>query len=224
MHQQTVPNGSSQIVSGQPPTPQVGQGDIEMKDADTAMTPPKSASGATINSSFPSSTKQPLHPLPSTVAHNMSIPRKPPGDLRVQLPPPQFVHPSSIPLSASKMSPPSLLQTSSLLKAQDMPPPNSGITAPSPVKKKLSFMDYKVMRKAMETPTKEKSPPHFPPSNQTPASSDGSSPPRAKSGELLKPTSPSTPDTIMKDVQVSGTTPSDTSPSLRDPRHHRPAM
>lgn len=220
---QTGPNGSSQTVSGQPASSQVNHGDVEMKDADTAMTPPKSASGMAANSNPPSSTQQPpLYSLPSTVAHNMSIPRKPPGELRVQLPPPQFVHPSSIPLSSSKMSPPSLLQTSSLLKVQDMPPPNSGIAAPSPVKKKLSFTDYKVMRKAMETPTKEKSPPHFPIMNQTPANSaDGSSPPTVKSGESLKPTSPSTPDAAMKDVHMSGTASGDASPSLRDPRHRQ---
>ena len=223
MHQQTASNGLGQSVSGQPVSPQVGQGDVEMKDADTAMTPPKSTSSAVANSSSPSGTKQPLHSLPSTVAHNMSIPRKPQGDLRVQLLTPQFVHPSSIPLSASKMSPPSLLQTNSLLKAQEMPPPSSSVTAPSPVKKKLSFMDYKVMRKAMETPTKEKSPPHFPLMNQTPGSSaDGSSPSTTKSGESLKPRSPSTPDSGMKDVQMSGTTSTDTSPSLRDPRLHQP--
>lgn len=202
----------------QPASRQNTQEDIEMKDADTAMTPPKSASGATANS--PPSGKQPLHSLPSTVAHNLTIPRRPPGNLSVQLPPSQFAHPSSLPPTAASMSPPSLLQTNSLLKSQDMPPPGSSITAPSPIKRKLTFQDYKMMKScgSLTTPTKE-SQPHIPIVSQTPGSSADGSPQTAKSVESQKqPDSPTTPDTAMKDVQMSNA-PADVSPLLgRDPR------
>ncbi|KLJ05780.1 hypothetical protein EMPG_09223 [Blastomyces silverae] len=108
--------------------------DVDMKDADTPMTPPKipqhttttttpvtatippspgtSAALSSLHISSDTSPQKPPHPLPSTVAHNFPMPRKPPdrargADLRVQLPPPApppFTTPSSTPSSITTTS------------------------------------------------------------------------------------------------------------------------
>lgn len=151
-----------------------GTGDTEMKDAPTEITPPKARPQNLKEESEPdstspsarsdASTKPPLPPLwPSTAAHNSPIPRNVTNglrsELRVQLPPPQF----------SSMSPPSNTtpSTSSPPIAQSpfsvgsasqhtVSVPSSGVTAPSPVKKKLSLGDYLSRKNTLTTPTTEK--------------------------------------------------------------------
>ncbi|KAL1957520.1 hypothetical protein VTO42DRAFT_5746 [Malbranchea cinnamomea] len=217
---QAVLNGTGSMT--QLLSPQRRQEDVEMKDADNATTPPKplptSSSDKSPSSPTGSTDQRPLHSLPSTVAHSISVPRKPSDGLSLQLPPLPFSQSNH----ASKMSVPSV-QNNPIYKSQDMHPPSSNITAPSPVKKKITLNDYMSRRGSLMTPTKEKSQPQLPPVNQTPSSSaDGSSSPSfsqaSKSAESVKPESPTTPDTVMKDVQMSSV-PNDASPSLtRDPR------
>lgn len=210
-----------------------GQEDVEMKDADTAITPPKPSHLQTQTrteiGSQPAAgtaTQGSLYSLPSTVAHTSPLPRKPGTGLRVQLPPSQYSPPpTSTPLTATKMNPPSLRPSHSGLKpTTPLADPGSGVAAPSPVKKKLTLGDY-MSRRGLVTPTAEKSQSQVEPAgHQTPINSaDGSSPtvslPGAKSGaDTIKQESPATPDAVMKDVHMSGT-PTELSPSLpRDPR------
>ncbi|OAX77985.1 hypothetical protein ACJ72_07710 [Emergomyces africanus] len=114
-------------------SPQTHREDVDMKDADTGMTPPKKAQHATAMAATPPSPgatsalsslhispdqttttpHTPLHPLPSTAAHNFPMPRKPPDrahggrDLRVQLPPPpQFTTSSTTTTSSQSLSHP----------------------------------------------------------------------------------------------------------------------
>ncbi|EQL29065.1 hypothetical protein BDFG_08268 [Blastomyces dermatitidis ATCC 26199] len=110
----SIPDSQHAILS----SPLSRREDVDMKDTDTPMTPPKisqhtttttippspgtSAALSSLNISSDTSPQKPPHPLPSTVAHNFPMPRKPPdracrADLRVQLPPapPPFTTPSS---------------------------------------------------------------------------------------------------------------------------------
>ncbi|EEQ85543.2 PHD finger and SET domain-containing protein [Blastomyces dermatitidis ER-3] len=114
----SIPDSQHAILS----SPLSRREDVDMKDTDTPMTPPKisqhtttttippspgtSAALSSLNISSDTSPQKPPHPLPSTVAHNFPMPRKPPdracrADLRVQLPPapPPFTTPSSTPNS-----------------------------------------------------------------------------------------------------------------------------
>ncbi|OJD10939.1 hypothetical protein AJ78_08180 [Emergomyces pasteurianus Ep9510] len=200
------------------------QEDVDMKDADTGMTPPKVPQHATAMaapSPSPGTTTAlsslhispdemtphiALHSLPSTAAHNFPMPRKPPDrarggkDLRVQLPPPpQFsnttttsnqslshpiasathtplsstpnpatqspfpVKPSSTPTTSSTTFNPSPVSSTQIIS------PGPSVTAPSPVKKKLSLGDYMSRRGTLTTmtPITEKPQPPFFPSSQS---------------------------------------------------------
>ncbi|KAM5448701.1 SET domain-containing protein 3 [Microsporum audouinii] len=172
--------------------------DVEMKDADSSMTPPNAAaSSASPTTASPVSLSSPpscpLFHLPSTVAHNLPTPRKISDkvNMRIPLPPPQFPPATSSisspdsaskpvpPISITKPLPPSKLQTG---PAQTPPSTStsttaSSLTAPSPVKKKLSLNDYMSRRGTLTTPTTEKPPNPFLPSITSPAPSPGSADP-----------------------------------------------
>ncbi|EGE02093.1 MLL5 protein [Trichophyton equinum CBS 127.97] len=214
--------------------------DIEMKDADSSMTPPNAA----VSSASPTTTSSvslsspppcPLFHLPSTVAHNLPTPRKIPGkpDVRIPLPPQLPPPPDSVgsPDSASKPAPPiavtkpsqsSKLETTSPgqpAAATPTPTPTSSLTAPSPVKKKLSLNDYMSRRGTLTTPTTEKAPNPFLPNSTSPAPSTGSADPSpttqlpfTKFAETQAQTNglsqnpPASTDIIMKDSPQSPST------------------
>lgn len=174
--------------------------DIEMKDADTAMTPPpkhrasEAGDGVNRESSSVSPTasvetpKPPQTPWPSTAAHNSPIlTNGSRSGLRVQLPPTTFPVPPFLSTPGSTVSSvlPSPSGVDSTLSQPGLQTPGSSVTAPSPVKKKLSLGDYLSRRGTLTTPTTEKTqatamlpPPKSPPS-QPPA---GSSPPLSTEG------------------------------------------
>ncbi|PLB34206.1 putative PHD finger and SET domain protein [Aspergillus candidus] len=143
-----------------------GDKDVDMKDlGSSAGTSSIRSVGQEADSSplsARSSTKPPAPPpWPSTAAHNSRIPGKNMSNfganLRVSLPPPAApsVHSASSPGSATAstgMSPPSTLDSSH----PNPTTPGPGITAPSPVKKKLSLGDYLIRRGTLSTPTSEK--------------------------------------------------------------------
>lgn len=144
-------------------------------------------------------------PWPSTAAHNSRVPpslkdlangsgsgsgsggHRPSSDLHVSLPPPSS---TTVPVQASATSPGSA--TSALSPQSNeagTQAPGAGITAPSPVKKKLSLGDYLIRRGTM-TPTSEKPSPVMPPpppSQQQPQQSD-------ESNNNNKPDKPATAD------------------------------
>ncbi|EDN11388.1 PHD finger and SET domain-containing protein [Histoplasma capsulatum] len=115
----SIPDAHSTVTS----SPLNTREDVDMKDADPPITPPKTTQHAMVPPSPGTSTalsslhissdaspnKSP-HPLPSTVAHTFPVPRKPPdrlrrGDLRVQLrPTPPFTsslpNPTMMPVSS----------------------------------------------------------------------------------------------------------------------------
>lgn len=246
-----VPVGLASVSSPvkQPLSVHSGEEDVEMKDADTVITPTKPqlyslqtssstvAEGNNQSSSSTSTTtvSQSLFPLPSTAAHRIPSPRKPPGGLRVQ-PPSQLPQPpvSSVATSATKMSPPSSFPSHSGPKPHiAASEPSSSIAAPSPVKKKISLNDYLSRRGSLKAPAtpaaaeKGQQPQSFPPNPTPTGSSDGCSPATlssqpSKSGESIKQESPATPDGVMKDVQMSPTPTENSPPSssslARDPR------
>ncbi|KAL1982891.1 hypothetical protein VTN96DRAFT_819 [Rasamsonia emersonii] len=182
------------------PTPK-NEEDVEMKDADSEMTPPKSRPSDT--SQLPrtpdTTSKHPFpSPLPSTAAHNTFIPGRgvngTRSDLHVQLPPNTL----SLPLANApgSMSPASL-QSPSGTESSGVAPvaqtPGTSITAPSPVKKKLSLGDYLSRRGNMTTtPTSEKSQAQGTPSlapPQKPASQQQTTtPPLSTDGQAQPPT------------------------------------
>lgn len=167
-----------------------------------------------------SSTKPPAPPpWPSTAAHISRIPGKnmgsPGANLRVSLPPPSApsVHSASSPGSAppsTGMSPPNTLDSSHPHPTT----PGLGLTAPSPVKKKLSLGDYLIRRGTLATPTSEKtqaqatstlpqqSPPGQPSVDRdTPAASHASRPDdKAPVFGVPKPENPHSPNVVMKDA------------------------
>ncbi|KAL1969936.1 hypothetical protein VTN77DRAFT_7446 [Rasamsonia byssochlamydoides] len=196
--------------------------DVEMKDADTEMTPPKSRpsdSGrfprtpdAMSKLAFPS-------PLPSTAAHNTPIPGKvvngARSDLHVQLPPNNFSLPlTNAPGSITPASLQSPSGTGTEPRGGPVPQkPGTIITAPSPVKKKLSLGDYLSRRGTLTTPTSEKSQaqgtPGLAPSQKPvsqlqsatpPLSTDGQGPPQAAADGAKSEGSPPSTDVPMKDV------------------------
>ncbi|PGH17832.1 hypothetical protein AJ80_04655 [Polytolypa hystricis UAMH7299] len=232
------------------------QEDVEMKDADTSMTPPKARSWSSILSAMSTETsppngqprsespfKLPPHPWPSAVAHHLPVLAKPTNgmraDLRVQLPAPQFTSPGLVTPNAS--TPSSVQSPLSVKTTVSHPPgqsPGSSITAPSPVKKKLSLGDYMSRRGTLTTPTTEKSQSQALPLSQTSPvaqistnSLEGARPalPMAKPpGEEMKRESPAPVDVVMQDIPYSPTSPPDpascaaTSTAARDPRlQHR---
>ncbi|KAJ9201388.1 hypothetical protein DTO164E3_3695 [Paecilomyces variotii] len=203
--------------------------DVEMRDADTAMTPPPKprtseagdgvsrAESSSVSPSVSEETpKPPQPPWPSTAAHNSPIlTNGARSALRVQLPPTNlpaapFVNTPGSAVSSVLPSPSGL---DSALSQAGLHTPGSGVTAPSPVKKKLSLGDY-LSRRGITTPTTEKSqttamlPPQKSPSSQAPA---GSSPPLSTEGAQTHPEpalktdtprreSPGPLDVPMKDV------------------------
>ncbi|KAG2413615.1 hypothetical protein HFD88_002804 [Aspergillus terreus] len=208
--------------------------DVEMKDAESPARPSPGRPHSREMDSSPLSgremAKPPLPPpWPSTAAHNSRIPgsrvdtRRP--DLQIPIPPPII---ASLP-SASRpgsATTPSLQSSPSTIEPPQhhTAPPGSGVTAPSPVKKKLSLGDYLIRRGSKATPTTEKSqaqatampPPPKSPINQTPTSTpgDGAHPESKASGETdtVKVEHSSTPEVTMKDV--AGSTPTSQVSSL----------
>jgi hypothetical protein len=183
--------------------------DVEMKDGPSDTASVKSASHEVMAKP----------PLPSTAAHNTLVPGMSPlnnrmGNLHVQLPPNHFAVPST-PGAAT----PGSLQSPSDSVLQPAQTPGGSITAPSPVKKKMSLGDYMGRRGTMATPTTEKTqaqattstlaPPSKPTSAQSttpPLSTDGESQPQSQSqpapeAETIKSeASPTDTDITMKDV------------------------
>lgn len=143
--------------------------DVDMKDPEspTANYSQRSRAPDTMDAepSSPSALAKPSFPppWPSTAAHNARIPPGRPAnghhasDLHVSLPPPPTF--PSLPSLPSATSPgsaaPALSPQSTDAASQSIP--GAGITAPSPVKKKLSLGDYLIRRGTMTTPTSEKS-------------------------------------------------------------------
>lgn len=198
--------------------------DVEMRDADTAMTPPSKlrtsdagdgVSRAGSNSVSPSvsedTPKAPQTPWPSTAAHNSPLlTNGARTGLRVQLPPTNITAAPTANTPGSTVS--SVLPSPSGLDSA-LQTPGSSVTAPSPVKKKLSLGDY-LSRRGITTPTTEKSqatamlPPQKSPPSQAPASS---SPPLSTEGaqthaepasktDAPRRESPGPLDVTMKDV------------------------
>ncbi|EEP77407.1 predicted protein [Uncinocarpus reesii 1704] len=141
--------------------------DVEMKDAHTSITPQKSmhppsqSPGPPAGELSDSMAKPPPFPLPSTAAHNIlvcHIPNDQGAKLRVKPPQMQL----STPPVSSSTDTPSSTQSShfrSPLSAKAFPnalAPGLGITAPSPVKKRMSLGDYMSRRGNLTTPTTEK--------------------------------------------------------------------
>ncbi|PKX98926.1 putative PHD finger and SET domain protein [Aspergillus novofumigatus IBT 16806] len=217
-------------------TPLTEQEDVEMKDSDspTVVSSGQSqAQEAETKASTPPSapralTKPPLPPpWPSTAAHNALLPgSKVNGhrtNLWVSLPPathpagPAAISPGSA--TGSTVSSPSTLDA---LAQPAAATPGSGVTAPSPVKKKLSLGDYLSRRGALTTPTSEKSqaqatamlPPQKPVSDQSTATRDASAPvdtlhPEIKAtgeAEATKRESPTSPDVTVNDAPSSAPT------------------
>lgn len=207
--------------------------DTEMKDADTSMTLPKAPQPrkpsftAEDNALQPKgspedSFKKPSHPWPSSVAHHLPIPsshaRGGREALRVQLPPSEVSNVTQVASQTPTSSTSSLVQSPLTLKSGTSQPatqtPGSNVTAPSPVKKKLSLGDYMSRRGTLATPTSEKPPPMPPlgqpaPKNLVSASEESSSQ-MSVSGdhpgnETKRESSPST-DVPMQDIADSPTT------------------
>ncbi|THC97775.1 hypothetical protein EYZ11_002757 [Aspergillus tanneri] len=153
--------------------------DVEMKDADSPLSPaqqqtrnlessPLSSRGS-VKPSFPP-------PWPSTAAHNARIPGSRDysrSELHVPLPP--ATAPSLPSATSPSSTAPSVLSSPPTLDPPQHNPvttPGSGVAAPSPAKKKLSLGDYLIRRGTLTTPTSEKSqaqanamlPPKSPPS------------------------------------------------------------
>ncbi|PGH12889.1 hypothetical protein AJ79_03989 [Helicocarpus griseus UAMH5409] len=208
-------------------SPQGRREDVDMKDADTAMTPPKNqqpsaipaSPGATALSSpriTPEAPAKPLHTLPSTVAHNFPVPLKPPdrqrGDLRVQLPASQFTN-SAVSTNTPISTPVSLAQSPFSTKSAALHPfqaPGSSMTAPSPVKKKLSLGDYMSRRGTLTTPTTEKPLPPVFPSNQQQSQTSQQSPKSPNETQLAdKASTVETTDVVMQDASAPESPPTD---------------
>jgi hypothetical protein len=182
------PSSHADAQSWAQPTPK--EEDVEMKDADSEMTPPKSRPSEhpdTIRFRPPF----PTTPLPSTAAHNTFLPRKgvngARSDLHVQMPLTSFSVPSTT--TPGSMTPASL--ASPFGAEPGVTPvaqtPGSSITAPSPVKKKLSLGDYLSRRGTLTTPTSEKSQsqatPSLPPPQKPVSQPQTATPPLSTDGQ-----------------------------------------
>lgn len=240
-----------------------GTDDVEMKDAPTEVTPPKPPSQNPKEESEPdsvspsarsdASSKPPLPPLwPSTAAHNSPVPRNVTNglrsELRVQLPPPQFSSMSPPSNHTPSTSSPPIAQSPFSVGSASQPSisvPSSGITAPSPVKKKLSLGDYLSRKNTLTTPTTEKTQ-----AQSVPASSQSLSAPQPagsnpssmaptgekdkdgndeKDGVGEKDETSTSPDSVMKDApnppsSLPFTPAIHPPPSIsKDPRLHPPS-
>lgn len=126
-----------------------------MTDVGNDVTPPKPRSSGQLSSPDVMS-KPPLpSPLPSMAAHNTPLLKTArTGNLHVQLPANNFALPTANPFGSVT---PSSVQSPSDSHTQQPPQtPGGSITAPSPVKKKMSLGDYLGRRGTMTTPTTEK--------------------------------------------------------------------
>ncbi|KAE8131457.1 hypothetical protein BDV38DRAFT_17562 [Aspergillus pseudotamarii] len=129
--------------------------DMEMKDAVSPMGISPGWQQETSPLSGRSSIKPPLPPpWPSTAAHNSRIPGGKVNNHRIDL---RVPLPATIPLLPPANSPgsgaPAVISSPS---TSDTAIPGSSVTAPSPVKKKLSLGDYLIRRGTLTTPTSEK--------------------------------------------------------------------
>ncbi|KKK23724.1 hypothetical protein ARAM_007323 [Aspergillus rambellii] len=200
--------------------------DVEMRDVES---PTGTESGMSqsrdapldVSPSFGRSAGKPqFPPLPSTAAHNARIPgakpaKSPRFDLHVPLPPNNVTSLPSATSPSSAISP-AVSSPSTLDPASQHPVtvvPGSGVTAPSPVKKKLSLGDYLIQRGTLKTPTSEKTQsqatamlPPTPPTQQPPEKRDSSTATGSAQPENNHPTNtarPTTTDVAMKDVAGS---------------------
>jgi hypothetical protein len=201
--------------------------DVEMKDSDSPTVVEAEQQASTPLSAPRGLNKPPFPPpWPSTAAHNALLPgSKINGhrtNLWVPLPPVTHTGPTAMsPGSAtgSTVSSPSTLDAPAQPAAATL---GSGVTAPSPVKKKLSLGDYLSRRGALTTPTSEKSqaqatamlPPQKPVADQSTTTRDSSAPvetlhPEVKAtgqAEATKGESTTSPDVTLKDASSSGQT------------------
>lgn len=212
-----TPTATTPSVSGE-------KEDVEMRDLES----PTGASSARSQTSVDTSPSHgrgqgktlPLpSPWPSSAAHIARIPERkatsPHVDLHVPLPPatapslPSATSPNSAKSSAvsspSTLEPPSQHPTTTTL-------PGAGVTAPSPVKKKLSLGDYLSRRGSLKTPTAEKTqaqatamPPPTPPAQPSEkrdglAMTNNTHPEINSTAQFGNPT---TSDMAMKDVRGS---------------------
>lgn len=203
--------------------------DVEMKDPDSP-TPdkPQPSDAMKVEPPVPPSVSgsvkpQMPPPWPSTAAHNARIPRSLPvnghrADFHMSLPPPNLISQSST-ASPGSGTPSSTMSSSPAMDTASQPnvtTPGTGVTAPSPVKKKLSLGDYLIQRRGtMNTPTTEKTqsqanamlPP--PPQKSPPDNQPDGAPSKPPSGngapEAARPDGPASPDVTMKDVSDSTT-------------------
>ncbi|KMU83918.1 hypothetical protein CIHG_01702 [Coccidioides immitis H538.4] len=229
-----------------PPTPKLplspqSEKDIEMKDVDTSITLQRLARPASRSSDHAPIAelpfKPPRLPLPSTAAHNFPV-RYPsgdaPGKLRVQPPEAQPSSPVSFSNNPSSGPHPTYLPPPLSTKLQGPPSsltPGLGITAPSPVKKRMSLGDYMRSRGNLTTPSAEKShtlilsggqppTPSAAPGNSTESGHTPTKPTRTADGPI-KRESDTTSDVVMKDASsLPPHTDKSSSPPLlsRDPR------
>lgn len=180
-----------------------GNDDVEMEDVDSPTATSRRRGSGESAAPATGSVRPPFPPpWPSTAAHNTRIPGS--GPERGDFARPAVVSPGSA--GPSTMSPPST-DLSSQPGGQ-----GSSVSAPSPVKKKLSLGDYLIRRGTMATPASEK-PPQTPgnPAQVSPSAqiqtSDGSSPMDARAPIAVKSPEDSSdkpqasPDTLMRDAE-----------------------
>lgn len=185
---------------------------MEMKDIESETTPQKSSPFS------PDVMIKP--PLPSTAAHHITlIPGMSPhnnrsGGLHVQLPPNHFVMPTSTTPSVATPGP---LQSPADPVSQPIQTPGGSITAPSPVKKKMSLGDYLGRRGTLTTPTTEKS------QAQATSSSSSLAPPTKPVPHLQSTTPPLSTDgephlqaLLAADTIKIEASPTDTDVSMKD--------
>lgn len=135
--------------------------DVEMKDADSSTSRDARPSESDMSPSSSSLTDtpgamgKPPFPLPSTAAHHTVIPAKQRTGLHVQLP----TNTSPSTSGGGPVTPGSAQSSSSSSAPPSAQTPGGSITAPSPVKKKLSLGDYISRRGTLASPTTEKTQP-----------------------------------------------------------------
>ncbi|KAF7595898.1 hypothetical protein BBP40_004391 [Aspergillus hancockii] len=146
--------------------------DVEMKDAVSPMGISPRWQESSPLSGRGSSTKPPLPPpWPSTAAHNTRIPGSkvvsPRVDLRVPMPP-TANHSLSLANSPGSGAPITVSSPSTTDALQHgTAAPGSGVTAPSPVKKKLSLGDYLMRRGTITDKPQTQATPMLPPKSPT---------------------------------------------------------
>ncbi|KAK2746679.1 hypothetical protein FQN57_003023 [Myotisia sp. PD_48] len=232
-------------------SPQHGR-DVEMKDVDTSITPPRPASSHAGISPTLSSPSSPLsRHLPSTAAHSIPTPtkvsEKASGDIKGDPDSSQSRADSAIPNDAANSISVSVAVSlsPSLSKSQnqqdDSLSPVTNAVAPSPVKKKLTLNDYMSRRGTLATPTTDKPQTLFLPGSSqqqqispvTPSPSSGNSEPTSIqlpftkfNDGVPKPHSQQMVDIVMKDRPFSTSTHTGNSSNHhtlpRDPRLQQP--